>query len=116
MSHGSESCFKTVKKIGSLLQPECGYKDDVLSFVSALYEGPMDIVGSIDVCLFVSSDAEDTSFTAKLMEVFEDGRAVNIRGSITTLAYRNGAAVRQTYEPGTIEEMPITEDLTGITL
>ena len=34
----------------------------------------------------------------------------------TVLAYRNGAAVRQTYEPGTIEEMPITEDLTGITL
>lgn len=107
MSHGSESCFKTVREIGSLLQPECGYRDDVLSFVSAPYEGPMDIVGSIDVCLFVSSDAEDTSFTAKLMEVFEDGRTVNIRGSITTLAYRNGAAVRQTYEPGTIEEIHI---------
>lgn len=106
-SHGTESCFKTVKEIGSLLQPKCNYREDVISFVSDAYKEPIEIVGEIDVCLYVSSDAEDTAFTAKLMEVFQDGRTVNIRGSITTLAYRNGAVKRQTYEPGTIEEIHI---------
>lgn len=107
MSHGAESCFHTVKEIGSLFQPECGYREDVLSFVSEPYRESFDIIGNIEVCLYVCSDAEDTAFTAKVMEIFEDGRAVNIRGSITTLAYRNEAGRRQSYEPGKIEEIHI---------
>ena len=106
-SHGAESCFKQIREIGSLYQPECGYRKDVVSFVSGVYEKPLCILGSMEVRLFVSSDAEDTAFTAKIMEVFADGRCVNIRGSITTLAYRNGSAVRQTYEPGRVEEICI---------
>ena len=108
MSHGTESCFKSKREIGSLWQPKCGYRPDVLSFVSQIYEDPIEIVGNIEVVLFVSSDAEDTSFTAKIMEVFEDGSCVNIRGNITTLAYRNGAGSRKTYTPGEVEEIHLT--------
>ena len=67
----------------------------------------MEIEGKIRVHLFVSSDAEDTAFSAKLMEVFENGEAVNIRGSITTLAYRNGADHRGSYTPGEIVDINI---------
>ena len=105
MSHGTESCFKSKREIGSLWQPECGYRPDVLSFRSQAYEQPLEMAGCIEVILYVSSDAEDTAFTAKIMEEFEDVRTVNIRSMITTLAYRNGAASRQTYTPGTVEEI-----------
>ena len=101
-SHGTESCFKSVKEIGSMFQPECGYRKDVISFVSEPLEDPMYIMGSIKTELYVSSDAEDTAFTAKIMEIFPDGRCVNIRGNITTLAYRNGSVKRREYEPGKI--------------
>lgn len=107
-SHGTESCFKTVMEIGSLYQPKCGYRDDVISFVSDIFEKTVTIMGNIDVKLFVSSNAEDTSFTAKIMEVFEDESAVNIRGTITTLAYRNDSAFRKDYIPGNIEEIHLT--------
>ena len=40
-------------------------------------------------------------------EFFPDGKAVNIRGSITTLAYRNGRPKRGTYTPGEIVEINI---------
>ena len=50
--------------------------------------------------LYVSSDAEDTCFTVKIMEVFENGEAYNIRNGITTLAYRNDSQERITYTPG----------------
>lgn len=63
------------------------------------------ISGEINVKLYVSSDVDDTSFSAKLMEVFPDGTAVNIRGTITTLAYRNGAYRRGTYTPGEVVEI-----------
>ena len=105
MSHGAESLFNTQKEVGSLEQPEVGYRDDVISFVSEPLTEDIDILGQINVKLNVSSDAEDTAFTAKLMEVFPDGTAVNIRGTITTLAYRNDSDVRLTYTPGKVEEI-----------
>lgn len=107
ISYGAESCFKTQTAIGSLIQPECNYRPDVLSFVSEPLPAGLEINGSIHVTLAVSSDAEDTAFTAKVMEVFPDGQTVNIRGSITTLAYRNGRTTRGTYTPGEVVEIDI---------
>ena len=106
-SYGAESLFKTMQNVGSLIQPEPDYRADVKSFLSDPIEKALSIEGSITVRLYVQSDAEDTSFTAKLMEVFPDGQAVNIRGSITTLAYRNGRAKRGTYVPGECVEITI---------
>jgi hypothetical protein len=57
------------------------------------------IAGKISVNLEVSSSAPDTSFTAKLIEVFADGRAVNIRDNITSLAYRDGGFNPREYTP-----------------
>ena len=107
-SHGAESLLATWNEIGSLIQPSCGYREDVLSFVSEPLKTALEINGSINVKLYVSSDAEDTSFSAKIMEIFEDGTAVNIRGSITTLAFRNGNRMRGTYTPYSIVEINIS--------
>lgn len=108
ISHGAESLFVQKADIGSLPQPACGYRSDVVSFVSAPLEEPLEIGGQINVRLYVSSDAEDTAFTAKLMEVRADGTTVNIRGTITTLAYRNGRTTRGTYTPGEVVEVNLT--------
>ena len=75
-------------------------RDDVLTFQSEPLAESLLISGNISVTLDVSSSAPDTAFTAKLIEVFADGRAFNIRDSITSLAYRNGAEVPLDYTPG----------------
>lgn len=108
MSRGCESAFSTQTAVGSMEQPPCGFREDVISFVSETVEEAFEINGEIQVKLFVSTDAEDTAFTAKVMEIFEDGTAVNIRGSITTLAYRNGAAARGTYKPDSVVEITVS--------
>lgn len=105
ITHGAESTFRTAKSIGSLLQPEPNYRSDVISFVSGPLEQDMVIVGKIEVKLFVSTDAEDTAFTAKVMEVFPDGKAYNIRSSISTLAYREDG--KQEYTPNEITSIKI---------
>lgn len=84
-SHGAESMLHTMNEVGSLIQPEPGYRKDVISFVSEPVTEALKIVGKINVSLFVSTDGEDTAFTAKLMEVKPDGTAYNIRSSITTI-------------------------------
>ena len=80
---------------------------DVLSFQGETLEDELKISGDITVHVTVASTAEDTSFTAKLIEVLADGRAMNIRDSITSLKFRNGATSEVAYEPGQKVEITI---------
>lgn len=77
----------TMSENGSLLQAEPGYRDDVISFISQPLSQDQKFAGSIRVSLFVATDGEDTAFTAKICEVKPDGKAYNIRSSITTVAH-----------------------------
>ena len=98
---GGETLFTSQARRGSQLQPTPGYRDDVLSFVSAPLSEDLDIAGSIRLTLTVSTDVEDTAFAFTLSEVAPDGKAYNMRTSITTLGYRNDLlGNRQTYRPG----------------
>lgn len=76
-------------------------RSDVLTFMTPPLERPMHLAGPIQVVLHVASTAPDTAFTAKLIEVDARGRALNIRDSITSLAYRNDSPTRLEYTPGT---------------
>lgn len=53
-------------------------RDDILRYASATLEAPLEIIGNVKVRLFVSSDAPDTDFTAKLLNIFPDGDAREI--------------------------------------
>lgn len=101
LSHGAESLFSTFQEVGSLLQPEPGYREDVLSFLSDPLPEDLTVLGQVTAELYVKSEAEDTAFTAKLMEVTPEGKAYNIRGSIATLAYE------APYHPGEVRKLCI---------
>ena len=46
--------------------------------------------GPLDVTLYVSSDAKDTDFTVKVIDVYPDGAAYNLDESIQRARYREG--------------------------
>ena len=100
MTHGAESLLSTKNEQGSLLQPEPGYREDVITCISEAFEEDVTIAGKMQVVLTVSANVEDTAFVAKIMEVRENGKAYNIRTGITTLGYRNQSDRRKSYEPG----------------
>lgn len=87
---------------GALTQKGFCEREDVLTFTSDVFEKDSTIAGSVLVQLKVSSDAEDTAFTAKLMDVHPDGTAINIRDTISTLSYRNHSPDPLLYTPNTI--------------
>ena len=101
-SKGAEAMLHSMNQIGSQLQEEPGYRDDVITFQSEVLCKDLKLFGKVRVNLWVSTDAEDTAFTAKLMEVTPDGKAYNIRSSITTIA----ADVKD-YEPNTVAKVHI---------
>ena len=103
-SLGGEALLKSNISVGGMrLQPEPDWRQDVLSFVSETFENSISILGKMKVELFVKSNCEDTAFTAKIMEVYEDGKAYNIRSSVTTLAYD----LDRDYIPGEIIKVTI---------
>lgn len=106
MSIGGETLFTSEKIRGSQKQPEVGYRDDVISYVTEPLQSDMTINGKIKAVIYMSTDVDDTSLTFKISEVFPDGTAYNIRSGITTLSYRNNRlGARQTYTPGTTVEL-----------
>jgi hypothetical protein len=57
-------------------------RPDVLVYSTAPLEAPLDVSGSIAVELWAATSALDTDFTAKLVDVCPDGRALNIQDGI----------------------------------
>ncbi len=98
-THGAESLLKSKDEhAGSLEQPEPNWRQDVISFVSEPFEQSVDICGRMLARLYVQTDAPDTCFAVKVMEVFEDGRAFHIRNGITTIKWNGG--VKHDYDGG----------------
>jgi len=58
--------------------------------------------------LYVSSDARDTDFTVKVIDVYPDGRAYNLDESIQRMRYRNGYDKPEVWmEPGKVAKVTL---------
>ena len=79
---------------------------DVLVYDSEILAKDIDIAGRVTVTLFASSSAVDTDFTAKLVDVYPDGRALNLADGIRRARYRESDRMEKfltPFEPTKIE-------------
>lgn len=92
-------------------------RPDVLVFQTDPLERAVEITGPLTVVLWVSSDAPDTDFTAKLVDVYPpnedypEGFAMNITDGIIRMRYRDSWETPSLMKPGmlyraTIEAFP----------
>lgn len=65
---------------------------DVLVYSTHPLLEEMEVTGPVHVVLYVGSDAPDTDFTAKLVDVHPDGRAYNLAEGILRMRRREGLA------------------------
>jgi len=87
---GGFCCMGTDLKAGAFDQRGVETRDDVLVYSTGPLKEGIEVSGPIDVTLYVSSDAKDTDFTVKLIEVLPDGTAYNIDENIQRVRYRDG--------------------------
>ncbi len=89
---GNVCCTGNAIAGGSYDQRRLEERPDVLVYSSAPLSQGMEVSGPIEVTLYVSSDAKDTDFTVKLIDVDVDvdGRAWNLDETIQRMRYRNG--------------------------
>jgi uncharacterized protein len=75
---------------GAVDQRPLEARDDVLVYSTGPLAEGLEVTGSVEVTLYVSSDAKDTDFTVKLIDVLPDGTAYNIDENIQRARYRDG--------------------------
>ncbi len=87
---GGPTLMHSVYRAGPLDQAAVEKRDDMLVFTSAPLERPIEVTGSISATLHVATDAPDTDFIARLVDVYPDGRAITLTDGIARMMYRNG--------------------------
>lgn len=91
-------------------------RDDVLVFTTPELKSPLRIVGQVQVKLWASSNRKDTDFTAKLCDVYPDGRSMLITDSIVKGRHRNTYLEEEFLEPHKAYEFEIDLGYTAIVL
>ena len=87
---GNVCCTGTAITAGSFDQRKMEERPDILVYTSEPFKDGMEVSGPIVPTLYVSSDAKDTDFTVKVIDVYPDGRAYNLDESIQRMRYRDG--------------------------
>jgi putative CocE/NonD family hydrolase len=91
-------------------------RPDVLSYTTAPLEHDLEIGGAVNVVLRAQTSAPDTDWTAKLVEVHPDGRALSICDGIVRARYRHGTSHAEPVTPGESNEYRIDLGYTSIVI
>jgi putative CocE/NonD family hydrolase len=87
---GNVCCTGNAVQGGAFDQREMEARPDILVYTTEPFREATEVSGPIEVTLFVSSDAKDTDFSVKFIDVYPDGRAYNLDETIQRMRYRDG--------------------------
>jgi putative CocE/NonD family hydrolase len=106
-SHGGNVCCTgNAVQGGAFDQREMEQRPDILVYTTDPLSAGMEVSGPIEVTLYVSSDAKDTDFTVKLIDVYPDGSAYNLDETIQRMRYRDGYDKPLVWmQPGTVYQV-----------
>jgi uncharacterized protein len=96
---------------GPLDQSRIEQREDILCYTTPELKEEVEVTGPLELHLFAASSARDTDFTAKLVDVYPDGRSFNVADGIIRARYRKSVFSPELLEPGQIIEYVI--DMVG---
>ncbi|MPY87058.1 MAG: CocE/NonD family hydrolase [Luteitalea sp.] len=110
-SLGGNNCCGTPTLSGPRDQRPIERRRDILIYTSDFLEEEIEVTGPVKVVLYASSDAEDTDFVAKLVDVHPDGTSYNMAEGILRARYRESLTKPSLLTPGQVYRLEI--DLVG---
>ncbi len=90
------------QEMGPYDQTSIEKREDVLVFSTPQLTKDVEVTGPVSVVLYASTSAVNTDFTAKLTDVYPDGRSIRICEGIIRASYRNPDKEPTNVEPGEI--------------
>lgn len=82
-------------------------RSDLLRFISAPLAEDTEVTGPVSVVLHASTEADDTDFVARLIDVGPDGRALGVVDGIVRAKFRQGQDEAVPVVPGEVVEYRI---------
>lgn len=105
---GNVCCTGNAVKGGAFDQQQMETRNDILVYSTPALKEGVEVTGSIECTLYISSDAKDTDFTIKLIDVYPDGRAYNLDETIQRVRYREGYEKEVFMEKGEVYKLDLT--------
>jgi len=105
---GNVCCIGGAIDAGAFDQREMEQRPDILVYTTEPLEQGIEVSGTIEITLYVSSDVRDTDFTVKLLDVYPDGRAYNLDETIQRVRYREGYDKQVFMEAGVVYELAVS--------
>jgi putative CocE/NonD family hydrolase len=87
---GNVCCTGNAISGGAFDQRKMEARADILVYTTEPLQEGIEVSGPMEATLYVSSDAKDTDFTVKVIDVYPDGRAYNLDETIQRARYREG--------------------------
>ncbi len=106
-SLGGANCCGVSTTSGARDQRPIEHRGDVLVYTTEPLEDEVEVVGPVKLRLWAASSAVDTDFVAKLVDVYPDGRAINVAEGIVRARYRNSLSAPELLEPNKAYEFEI---------
>jgi putative CocE/NonD family hydrolase len=110
-SVGGNNCCGTPTAAGPRDQRKIEARQDVLIYTSGVLQDEIEVTGPVKVVLHASSDAVDTDFVARLVDVYPDGTTYNIAEGMLRARYRESLSRPSLLQPGQVYRFEI--DLVG---
>jgi putative CocE/NonD family hydrolase len=82
-------------------------RDDVLVYTTAVLSSDVEVTGPLEAVVFAESTCRDTDFTAKLVDVYPDGRAIHLAEGIVRARHRFSLESMELLVPGEVAEYRI---------
>ena len=92
---------------GPVEQASVERREDVLCFTSEPLAEDLEVTGPLVLYLYAATTAPDTDFTAKLVDVYPDGRAFNIADGGIRARFRDSVVEPRPVRPGEVNEYRI---------
>jgi putative CocE/NonD family hydrolase len=83
---------------------EIELREDILVYTGPLITSPLLVCGPLLIRLFAASSARDTDWTAKVLDVYPDGRSIRLNDGAVRARFRHGATQEDFLTPGAVEE------------
>ena len=99
-TQGGNTLMMAVHLPGPHDQRDLEERDDVLVYTSPVLQQDLKVVGPVTVHLWATTDGRDTDWTAKLLDVQPDGKAVGLCDGIIRARYRQGTDKQVLLTPG----------------
>ncbi|WP_353484823.1 CocE/NonD family hydrolase [Haliscomenobacter sp.] len=105
---GNVCCTGNAVQGGAYDQQKMETRNDILVYTTEPLAEGVEVSGFIETTLYVSSDAKDTDFTIKLIDVYPDGKAYNLDETIQRLRYREGYEKEVFMEKGKVYKVDLS--------